>query len=64
MGGSQPTFEYAIQKVYQNIRSTSLLNISLAMINVENLEDDPKRQQFVKRVESYVVNTHNLFFKD
>jgi hypothetical protein len=41
----------------------SLLDISLALINLDNLENEDNKKKILKKIESYVILTHENLMK-
>jgi hypothetical protein len=61
-GGTQGTFDYAMMKVHQNISQCKLIDIGFALGNVYQIEEE-NAAKFFKRVEIYVVLTHEKLMK-
>ena len=63
-GGTEGTFEYAIKGVYENLRNCKLLDIGIALSNAKNIGNQENVIKFFKRVESYIIFTHEQFMKE
>lgn len=49
--------------MYEDIRKCKLLDIALAMINLEHLQDKENQLKFIKRAENHIILTHDALMK-
>ena len=63
-GGDPQTYEYAMLRVYENINKLNLLDIGYAMMNIQYLHDEKNKQKVFKKIENYIILTHEVLMKN
>jgi hypothetical protein len=49
--------------MHQNISQCKLIDVGLALMNIHQLDDEDNFYKFFKKVENYILLTHDSFFK-
>ena len=62
-GGTPGTFDYSIKRIHDSHGSQKLFDIGMALINAAQLENPDNIQKFFRRVEQFIILTHDQLIK-
>lgn len=62
-GGTPGTFDYSIKRIHDSLGSQKLFDIGMALINAAQLDNPDNIQKFFRRVEQFIILTHDQLIK-